>query len=112
MQRAGYALPVVDSETLIITYADLGRLLADVRGMGEGNAVAARSRIFLRRAVIMEAARLYAERHTGRDGRLTATVEIIFMIGWAPHDSQQKPLRPGSARIRLADALDVTEIKL
>lgn len=110
MQRAGFALPVVDSEKITVTYADPLRLMADLRGMGESSAVAARPRSFTSRAVLMEAARLYKERFSEPDGRIAATFEIIFAIGWAPHASQQKPLRPGSAERSLAEALGTHEI--
>jgi NADH dehydrogenase [ubiquinone] 1 alpha subcomplex assembly factor 5 len=110
MQRAGFALPVVDSEIVTVTYQDLRGLLADLRGMGESNAVAARSRAFSGKKLWREAGRLYREKFAESDGRLPATFEIIFLIGWAPHESQQKPLRPGSAQKSLAEALGTNEI--
>lgn len=109
MRRAGFALPVVDTETVTVTYPDLFRLLADLRGMGETNAVLARSRTPLRRAVLMEAGRRYAESFAEPDGRLPATFQILHLSGWAPDPSQQQPLRPGSAKISLADALAATD---
>jgi len=111
MQRAAFALPVVDSEIVTVTYENIFRLMADLRGMGETNAVMARSRTPLRRDILAEAALLYAERYSDPDGRIRATFEIIFMIGWGPHESQQKPMRPGSATKSLADALGTQEIK-
>lgn len=105
LSRAGLALPVADAVTLTASYRDLPHLAADLRAMGEGNALAARSRIPGRRALFAEAARLYAETWPAPEGRITATYELIFLTGWAPHPSQQKPLRPGSAMARLADAL-------
>jgi SAM-dependent methyltransferase len=105
LQRAGFALPVADSERLTITYSSLFALLADLRGMGESNALATRRRGFLRRATLAAAARLYAERFGDGEGRIPATFEILFLCGWAPHPSQPRPLRPGSATARLADAL-------
>ncbi len=110
LQRAGFALPVVDSEVVTVRYRDLFGLLRDLRGMGWGNALSARRRTGLRRDTLMRAVSLYAERFADPDGRLRATFEIVWLSGWAPHESQQKPLRPGSAKARLADALGVPEI--
>lgn len=109
LQRAGFALPVADSDTLEVAYADPLALLRDLRGMGETNAVLARRRVPLRRDVLFEALRRYAERHAEPDGRVLATFQVIYLAGWAPHDSQQQPLRPGSASTRLADALNAEE---
>jgi SAM-dependent methyltransferase len=111
LQRAGFALPVVDSELVTVRYRDMFGLLRDLRGMGWGNALTQRSRRGLRRETLLRAAALYAERFSDADGRLRATFEIVWLSGWAPHESQQKPLRPGSAKARLADALGVPEIK-
>lgn len=110
MQRAGFALPVVDSDRLTVTYESPFKLMADLRGMGEANAVLERARRPLRRAVLARAGELYAERHAGPDGRICATFQILYLHGWAPHESQAKPLRPGSARNRLADALGTQEL--
>lgn len=110
LQRAGFALPVVDSEVVTVRYRDAFGLLRDLRGMGWGNALSARRRTGLRRDTLMRAASLYAERFADPDGRLRATFEMVWLSGWAPHESQQKPLRPGSAKARLADALGVPEI--
>ncbi|HSF65484.1 MAG TPA: SAM-dependent methyltransferase [Paracoccaceae bacterium] len=112
LQRAGLALPVADSMTRRVSYADAFRLMADLRAMGEQNALHARPRRFTRRAVLAEAAARYAAAFGGPDGRVTATFETIFLTGWAAHDSQQKPLRPGSAVARLADALGAAEMPL
>lgn len=112
LQRAGLALPVADSLTRRVSYADPFRLMADLRAMGETSALSARPRRFTRRAVLAEAAARYAAAFGGPDGRITATFEVIFLTGWAAHDSQQKPLRPGSAAARLADALGAAEIPL
>jgi SAM-dependent methyltransferase len=109
LQRAGFALPVVDSDTITVTYADPFRLMQDLRGMGEANAVAARPRGSTRRQVLAEAASRYRERHGDADGRVPATFQIVYLTAWAPHESQQKPLRPGSAKARLADALGTEE---
>ncbi|HEX3862556.1 MAG TPA: methyltransferase domain-containing protein [Stellaceae bacterium] len=105
LQRAGYTLPVADSETLTVTYPSLPALVRDLRGMGETNALAARRRTGLRRATFARAAQIYAERFGDADGRIPATFEILFLCGWAPHPSQPLPLPRGSATARLADAL-------
>ncbi len=110
LQRAGFALPVVDSERVTVRYRDLFGLLRDLRAMGWANALADRRKSGLRRDTLMRAAALYAERFADADGRLRATFEIVWLSGWAPDASQQQPLRPGSARARLADALGVNEI--
>lgn len=109
LQRAGFALPVVDSDTITVTYADAFRLIADLRGMGETNATAARSRRPARRDLFLEAAARYREAHGDRQGRVPATFQVVYLTAWAPHASQQKPLRPGSATHRLADALGAEE---
>jgi len=109
MQRAGFALPVTDSESVTVRYDDPFALMRDLRGMGLTNALVARRRAPLKRAVLMRAAQVYAERFADPDGRLRATFEYIWLSGWSPHESQQKPLRPGSAKMRLADALGTTE---
>ena len=110
LQRAGFALPVVDFETLTVRYDSMFALLRDLRAMGGTNALNGRDRKPMRRDILMRAAEIYAERFADSDGRIRATVEIIHLSGWAPHESQQKPLRPGSATARLADALGTTEI--
>ncbi|WGV15263.1 SAM-dependent methyltransferase [Fuscovulum ytuae] len=112
LQRAGFALPVADSFTKTVTYADAFALMRDLRAMGEGNALMARLRRPTQRAVMARAAALYQAHHAGADGRISATFEIICLTGWAPDDSQQKPLRPGSAAQRLADALGTDELRL
>ena len=104
-QRAGLALPVVDLDRAIVRYADMSALLADLRAMGSANALDARSRKPLPRAALARAAVAYAERFADPDGRLRATFDIVWLSGWAPHESQPKPLQPGSATTRLADAL-------
>lgn len=110
LQRAGFALPVVDSELVTVRYRDLFGLLRDLRAMGWANALVDRRRSGLRRDTLLRAAQLYAERFADPDGRLRASFELVWVSGWAPHESQQKPLRPGSAKARLADALGVPEI--
>ena len=109
LQRAGFALPVVDTDILTVTYSDVFALMRDLRGMGATNALAARNRYFLRRDTLFAAAKRYEELYTDADGRISATFQIIWLIGWAPSGSQQQPLRPGSANIRLADALEANE---
>ncbi|MGB5557246.1 MAG: methyltransferase domain-containing protein [Paracoccaceae bacterium] len=108
LQRAGFALPVADSVTQVVTYASALHLMRDLRAMGEVNALAARNRQPLRRGVLAEAMRLY-EREFGEGGRVRATFEMVFLTGWAPAADQPQPLRPGSATARLADALGTKE---
>jgi SAM-dependent methyltransferase len=110
MQRAGFALPVVDSDRVIVRYATAFALMRDLRAMGATNALAERRRTPLRRATLMRMAEIYAERFADPDGRVRATFEIAWLTGWAPHESQQRPLKPGSAKRRLADALGATEV--
>lgn len=111
LQRAGFALPVVDSEILTVTYDSAFKLMKDLRGMGEGNAILARDKVWPGKALFARAAQIYQERFSEEDGRIKASFEILFLSGWAPHESQQKPLRPGSAERSLAEALDTAEIK-
>lgn len=105
LQRAGLALPVADGFTRTASYRDALHLMTDLRAMGEVNALTDRRRRFSRRAVLLRAAQRYAAAFGQPDGRIPATFEVICLTGWAPHDSQQKPLRPGSAIARLEDAL-------
>ncbi|MBX5199578.1 methyltransferase domain-containing protein [Rhizobium sp. NZLR10] len=112
LQRAGFALPVIDAENYTVRYDSLFPLMRDLRAMGMSNPLAARGRVPLTRAFFLRAAEIYAERYSDPDGRIRATFSIIYVSGWAPHESQQKPLRPGSAKARLADALKVDEHKL
>ena len=109
LQRAGLALPVADSLCQKVAYRDLMRLVGDLRAMGEQNALAARHRAPVPRAFFARAAQLYAAHHGDGAGHLRATFELIFLTGWAPDASQPQPLRPGSAKARLADALGVPE---
>ena len=104
-QRAGLALPVVDLDRAVVRYPDMFALLADLRAMGAANALHARSRKPLRREVLASAASVYAKRFADPDGRLRATFDVVWLAGWAPHESQPKPLKPGSATVRLSDAL-------
>ena len=105
LQRAGFALPVADVDRVVARYADMGALMRDLRAMGAANALCARSRKPLRRDVLARAGALYAERFSDPDGRIRATFDLAWISGWAPHGSQPKPLKPGSAAMRLADAL-------
>ena len=105
LQRAGFALPVADSDEIVVTYENLFRLAADLRGMAEGNALHERLRLPTGRQVFLHAAQLYTERYPAEDKRIRATFQIVYLHGWAPHESQPKALRPGSATARLADAL-------
>ncbi len=109
LQRAGFALPVVDAEPVTVRYGHPLALLADLRAMGFANALTARRKRPLRRDTLARLTSVYAERFSDPDGRVRATFELIWLSGWAPHESQQKPLRPGSARARLADALKARE---
>ncbi len=111
LQRAGFALPVADSMKLTVRYPDFPALVRDLRGMGETNALAQRHRSPTHRAVFETADRLYRE-HYSDDEYLIATFEIVFLTGWAPAETQQQPLRPGSAKVRLSDALGVPETPL
>ncbi len=108
-QRAGLALPVVDLDRATVRYADLVALLGDLRAFGAASALQARSRKPLRRAVLARAGVAYAEKFADPDGRLRATFDILWLSGWAPHESQPKPLQPGSAKVRLADVLKSRE---
>jgi SAM-dependent methyltransferase len=105
LQRAGFALPVADSEPLTVRYRNMFALMADLRAMGGANTLVGRIRKPSRRRLFLRAAEIYAERFSDADGRVRATFELIFVSGWAPHESQQKPLRPGAGKMRLEDAL-------
>jgi NADH dehydrogenase [ubiquinone] 1 alpha subcomplex assembly factor 5 len=109
LQRTGFALPVADAETLTLAYPSPRALMQDVRALGGGNVLLARSKAPLPRATLARAEAIYRERHATPAGNVTATFEIVYLTGWAPDPSQQKPLRPGSAAQRLADALHTTE---
>jgi SAM-dependent methyltransferase len=112
LQRAGFALPVADVDRVRVRYAHPLKLMADLRQMGETSVLADRHPRALTRAVLGRACEIYAERFAEPDGRVPASFEIITLTGWAPHASQQQPLRPGSAKMRLADALGVVETPL
>ena len=110
LQRAGFALPVVDSDRLTVRYESAFALMRDLRRMGATNTLIERRRTPLKRATLQRLAEIYAQRFADPDGRVRATFEIAWLSGWVPHESQQKPLRPGSAQRRLADALGTKEI--
>jgi SAM-dependent methyltransferase len=109
LQRAGFALPVSDTDRITVKYRNLPSLLYDLRFMGETNAVNARGRGFTKTRLFAEAADRYAEKYADAEGRIPATFDIIYLAGWAPADTQQQALRPGSAAQRLADALGTVE---
>jgi SAM-dependent methyltransferase len=110
LRRAGFALPVTDSDRYTLRYASAFELMHELRRMGATNALFARRRTPLRRATLMRMAEIYAQRFADADGRVRATFEIVWLSGWVPHESQQQPLKPGSAKARLADALGTREI--
>ena len=110
LQRAGFALPVTDVDRVTVRYDSVFGLMHDLRRMGATNALLARRRTPLKRATLMRMAEIYAQRFADEDGRVRATFDIIWLSGWAPHPDQQQPLKPGSAKERLADALGTREI--
>ena len=110
LQRAGFALPVADSDVVTVRYASALDLMREIKGMGASNMLTARRRVPVTRRLLLRAAQVYTERFAEADGRIPATFEIITLTAWAPHDNQQKPLLPGSANMRLAEALGVTEL--
>jgi SAM-dependent methyltransferase len=110
LQRAGFALPVTDVDRIVVRYASPSALMLDLRRMGAGNPLVERRRVPLRRSTLRRMAEIYGERFADADGRVRATFEIVWLSAWAPHESQQKPLKPGSAKTRLADALRTKEI--
>jgi len=109
LQRAGFALPVSDTDRFTVRYANPLGLMHDLRRMGATNALIERRKTPMRRATLLRALEIYSERFSDSDGRVRATFELVWISGWAPHESQQKPLKPGSAAKRLADALGVAE---
>lgn len=110
LQRAGFVLPVTDVDRVTVRYASPLALMHDLRRMGATNVMTERRRAPLRRDTLRRLLEIYAERFADPDGRIRATFEIVWLSGWAPHESQQQPLKPGSARSRLADALGTREI--
>jgi SAM-dependent methyltransferase len=109
LQRAGFALPVTDAEIVTVTYATLIDLMRELRAMGGGNVLQSRRKTPLARGTIERAEQIYRTRHSVEGGKIGASFEIVYLCGWAPDASQQKPLSPGSAKTRLADALGTTE---
>jgi NADH dehydrogenase [ubiquinone] 1 alpha subcomplex assembly factor 5 len=107
--RAGFALPVADAQTVTVTYPDALALMRELKAMGASNVLRARRRRPLRRATLLRAVEHYADRFGLSNGRVPATFEVVTLTGWAPHESQQQPLRPGSAAVRLAEALGTVE---
>jgi len=112
LQRAGFALPVVDTDRLTARYDTALDLMRDLKAMAMTNMLDARSRTPASRRLLLRASEIYHERYADADGRVPATFQVIYLTGWAPHDSQQKPLAPGSAKQRLADVLGTKEHKL
>jgi SAM-dependent methyltransferase len=110
LQRAGFALPVTDVDRVVVRYSSPLALMADLRRMGATNPLRERRRVPLRRDVLARVLEVYAERFSDLDGKVRASFDIVWLSGWAPHESQQQPLRPGSAKARLADALGTREI--
>jgi SAM-dependent methyltransferase len=110
LQRAGFALPVADVDRLTVRYDTPFALMHDLRRMGATNALAERRRAPLKRATLARMGEIYGERFADADGRVRATFEVAWLSGWAPHESQQRPLAPGSAKTRLADVLGSREI--
>ncbi len=112
LQRAGLALPVADLDRTIVRYADAISLINEIRELGLSNIMLDRSRTFVTKRLFGAAVNHYHEHFSDEDGRIRATIEVAWATGWSPHESQQKPLKPGSAKARLADALKVPETKL
>ena len=112
LQRAGLALPVADLDRTMVRYADAVALIHEIRELGLSNALVGRSKTPVSRRLMAAAVNHYQQNFADPDGRVRATVEVAWITGWAPHESQQKPLKPGSAKARLADALKVDEKKL
>ena len=112
LQRADLALPVVDLDRTIVRYPDAIALIHEIRSLGLSNPMTGRSRRPVTRNLLGEAVSIYQQKFSDKDGRIRATIEVAWATAWAPHESQQKPLKPGSAKFRLADALKVPETKL
>jgi len=112
LQRAGFALPVTDSDRTIVRYPDALSLMREIKALGFGNSLAGRSRRPVTRKLLADAAAAYERDFSDADGKVRATVEVAWLTAWSPHESQQQPLKPGSARARLADALNTTEKRL
>ncbi len=112
LQRAGFAMPVVDVETVRVSYGDAFRLMQDLRAMGEANLLRARHKGFSRRRLFLRAAEIYQARHGDEEGRIAARFDVHFLTAWAPGPGQPRPKRPGSATVRLAEALGATEVRI
>jgi SAM-dependent methyltransferase len=111
LQRAGFALPVIDSDRMVVRYQGAHALMREIKALGLSNALAGRSRRPVTRALLARAAAAYEERFSDPDGKVRATIEVVWLTAWAPDPSQPKPLKPGSAKARLADALNTTETR-
>ena len=109
MQRAGFALPVTDADTVTVRYADVFALLRDLRAMGATNVLIDRRKTPLRRDTLFRMAEIYRERFSDPDGKVRATFELVWLLGWAPHPDQPKPLTPGKAAISLNDAIEASK---
>ena len=105
LQRAGFALPVADVDRIVVRYDNAFALMQDLRRMAATNVLVQRRKSFSRRSTLLRMAQIYAERFADADGRIRATFDVVWLSGWAPHESQQKPLKPGSGQMRLADAI-------
>jgi SAM-dependent methyltransferase len=105
LQRAGFALPVTDVDRIVVRYASAFALMQDLKSMGATNVLVERRRTPTRRATLLRMAQIYGERFADSDGRIRATFDVIWLSGWAPHESQQQPLKPGSAKAGLAEAV-------
>ncbi len=103
LQRAGFALPVVDTDRITVTYENAFKLMQDLKGMGEANILTKRMRGLTTPRVMMECAKIYQEKFTDHRGRITVTFDVIYMMGWSPHESQQQPLKPGQGKVNLND---------
>ncbi|WP_310621810.1 class I SAM-dependent methyltransferase [Flexibacterium corallicola] len=112
LQRAGFTLPVTDVDRVTVRYNTMFDLMKDLREMGAANPLLARQKHFTSKQLFMKAAQYYAQNYSDPDGRIRATFTFTSLSGWAPHESQQKPLKPGSAKVNLADALGAKEIKI
>jgi len=107
LQRAGFALPVVDTDRITVTYANAFKLMQELRGMGEGNILRKRFRGLTSPRIMMECAKIYQEKFTDHRGRINVTFDIIYMMGWSPHESQQQPLKPGQGKVSLTDVFGI-----
>lgn len=112
LQRAGFALPVVDSDRMTVTYRSTLHLMHDLRALGLSNVLNQSTGLPLNRSILARLEEVYKQRYPAANNRIRATFEVIYLTGWAPHDSQQRPLKPGSAQTRLADALKTHEISI